>query len=283
MNIKKMKWISALVPAVFIVTFEFVRHHFLSIVSMDWGNVIVGGVTGVLFFLYFHGIFGLLENVYRKLQNKKEETAVLEERYRIARELHDSVAQALFFMNIKIMEIESALQERRQPWTEVEEMKEAIKMTDTDIRQHIFALQNIPLKDIDLSSAMQEYAVRYGETSGISVDFNVSGDSNIRLNSRMKDQLFRVFRELLLNIRKHASATQVKITLTEEGQYFSMSIHDNGQGFAIKSLNTNKPSFGLKILAEDVQAMGGKLKLESFPGQGSTALVSLDLKEHIDI
>jgi signal transduction histidine kinase len=95
--------------------------------------------------------------------------------------------------------------------------------------------------------------------------------------------LFRVFRELLLNIRKHASATQVKINLAEEGQYFSMSIHDNGQGFAIKSLNTNKPSFGLEILAEAVQAMGGKLKSENFPCQGTTALVSLDLKEHIDI
>lgn len=281
MNISRMKWISAFVPAVFIGAFEFARHHFLNIISMDWGNVMVAGLTGVLFFIYFHGVFALLENLYGKLQKEKEETAVLQERYRIARELHDSVAQALFFMNIKITEIETALRNRRQPLAEVAEMKEAIKLTDADIRQHIFALQNVPRENVNLLSAIRDYLDRYEKESGVKVRLSTTGDINARLSSYVKNKLFHIFQELLLNIRKHAGAEQVSVSLIEDGQQFSMIIRDNGQGFQLKNVNPNKSSFGLKILEDDVRLIGARLELESSPGQGTAAAVSLDLQEKV--
>ncbi|WP_094605614.1 hypothetical protein SPSIL_012220 [Sporomusa silvacetica DSM 10669] len=278
MDIRKMKWISALIAAIFIGAFEFIRHQFLHVISMEWGNVLVAAVTGVLVFLYFHGIFALLENLYGKLQKEKEETAVLQERYRIAREIHDSVAQALFYMNIKMVEIETALRQRQEPWVAIGEVKEAIRLTDTDIRQHIFVLQKVPAEKIDLPEVIRQYIADYQEDSGIKVDLSVADNAGDSLSLQVKNKLFRILQELLQNIRKHAGARHVHVSLKRsEGQLF-MIVRDNGKGLPVDSIKKQGLSFGLKILEDDISGIGGQLKLESFPGQGTTATISLDVK-----
>lgn len=70
MNMKRMKWLSALFTTIFIGVFEFVRHHFLNFISMSWGNLLVAVVTGLLFYVYFHTVFTLVENLYKKLQKE---------------------------------------------------------------------------------------------------------------------------------------------------------------------------------------------------------------------
>jgi signal transduction histidine kinase len=273
-----MKWISALLTTLFIAIFEFIRHQFLQFISMEWGNLLVAGLAGVLFFLYFHGVFALLETLYNKLQKEKEETAVLQERYRIARELHDSVSQALFFMNIKVMEIETALHQQREPLLAVKDLKEAIKLTDADIRQHIFALQKVTRENINLVSAIQQYICNYEEQNNITVNLSIEGEINTKLSPNVKNQLLQIFKELLINIRKHAEAKQVSVSLVEKDQRFSMTICDDGRGFNIENIKANSSSFGYKILEEDVREIGAKLKLRSFPGQGTTVAVSVDLE-----
>jgi len=283
MDIRKMKWISALIAAVFIGAFEFIRHQFLHVISMEWGNVLVALLTGVLVFLYFHGIFALIENLYGKLQKEKEETAVLQERYRIARELHDSVAQALFYMNIKMAEIETALRQRQEPWVAIGEVKEAIRLTDTDIRQHIFVLQKVPQEKINLPEVVRQYIADFQEDSGIKVDLSVADNVGDSLSLQVKNKLFRILQELLQNIRKHAGARHVNVSLQRaDGQLF-MIVGDDGQGLPIDIIKKQGLSFGLKILEDDVKGIGGQLKLESSPGQGTTATISLDVKGKIGL
>ncbi|MBP2664894.1 MAG: narX [Firmicutes bacterium] len=278
MDIRKMKWMSALIAAIFIGAFEFIRHQFVHVISMEWGNVLVAVVTGVLVFIYFHGISAMIENLYGKLQKEKEETAVLQERYRIARELHDSVAQALFFMNIKMVEIETALRQKQEPWAAIGEVKEAIKLTDTDIRQHIFVLQKVPQEKINLPEVIRQYIADYQEDSGIKVDLSVADNVGNSLSLQVKKRLFRILQELLQNIRKHAGAKHVYVCLkSSEGQLF-MSVRDNGKGLSVDGIKKQDLSFGLKILEDDVRGIGGQLKLESSPGQGTTATISLDAK-----
>lgn len=280
MDIRKMKWVSALLAAVCIGAFEFIRHRFLYVIPMDLGNVLVAVLTGVLVFLYLHGTFALLENLYGKLQKKKEETAVLQERYRIARKLHDSVAQALFFMNIKINEMEKALRQQRVPWPEIEEMKEAIRLTDTEIRQHIFVLQKDHQEDevINLPEVIRDYLAGYQQDNGIKVDLSVSDRVNDSLAPHVKNKLFCILQEVLQNIRKHAAAQHVGVELQQsDGQIF-MIVQDNGRGIPAGSIKKNNLSFGMKMLKNDVQSIGGRLKLESSPGQGTTVTVSLRKK-----
>jgi signal transduction histidine kinase len=278
MNMKRMKWISALFTTIFIGVFEFVRHHFLDFISMSWGNLLVAIVTGLLFYIYFHGVFSLLENLYSKLQKGQEERAVLQERDRIARELHDSVSQALFFMNVKVLEIGTALKEQREPLEEVEELQEAIKFTDRDIRQHIFALQKVTHDNINSITVFQKYIADYEAQNNIKVRLKINGNINCKLTNSIRPQLFRIFQELLFNIRKHAEAKQVDISLIEDGKRFSMVIQDNGKGFHAENLKTNDMSFGFKMLKADVYAIGAKLDVQSFPEKGTTVTVSLELK-----
>jgi signal transduction histidine kinase len=279
MDLKKIKWISALFSALLIGVFEFVRHQFLDIVSMDWGNVLVAGLTGILFVVYFHGIFAVMESIQRKLQKEKEEASVLQERDRIARELHDSVAQALFFLNIKITEIETALQERRDPSVQASELKEAIKLTDADVRRHIFVLQKVNVDNVDLPVAIRAHLDTHAKQSGIKVSLTIDGDVNARLSNQEKNHLLRIFQEVLLNIRKHAEADKVNVRLAENGKHFSMVICDDGKGFDINDLRTKQSSFGLKILKDDARLIHANFVLDSLPGKGTTVTIQVNLRQ----
>ncbi|WP_110953965.1 sensor histidine kinase [Anaerosinus massiliensis] len=274
MNITKMKWITAIVAAVCIGLAEFVRHQFLYVISMDWGNVLVAILTGVIFFLFSHGIFSLMENLYGKLQQEKQETAVLQERYRIARDLHDSIAQSLFFMNVKIMEIETACKKSKEPWTSIHDLREAICFADTELRQHIFALQTAAAEDnIDLVSAMRTHLAQYETQTGTRVNLSVDCVSKVPFSPYECKQLYHIFQELLFNIRKHAAATQVNVSLCESGGNFKLTIADNGKGFVAKKSLCQKDSFGYKLLEQDIQSIKAELKLDSIPGSGTTVTV----------
>ncbi|QDR79383.1 sensor histidine kinase [Sporomusa termitida] len=275
MQITKMKWIAAIVPAICIGLFEFARHKFLHVISMDWGNVLVAVLTGIIFILFSHGIFALMENLYGKLQQEKQETAVLQERYRIARNLHDSIAQSLFFMNVKIMEIEAAWKNQQEPLSAINELREAIRFADTELRQHIFALQTVALDDnINLITAIQNHLRQYEAQTGAKIDFIITCDNEIPFSAYERKQLFHIFQELLFNIRKHAAATQVIVSLSENNEAFTMTIADNGKGFVAADNLRQKQSFGYKMLEQDIRSIGASLTLTSIPGTGTTVTVT---------
>lgn len=278
MNTKTIKWLSSLLAAIIIGIIEFVRHQFLHVISMDWGNLIVAAATGILVLFYFHGIFAVLENLYGKLQQEKEETAVLEERYRIARELHDSVAQTLFFLHVKINEVERKTKEQGLALAAVSEIKEAITMTDQDIRKYIFILQKDE-RDIILLDAIQGYLIKYEEKNDIHVNLEVSGDVEQALAQKEKSRLLRIFRELLTNIQKHAGTEKVHVKLQVANKKFSMVICDYGAGFMLDDLTSRRLSFGLKSIEEDAKAIGAKLKIASAPGAGTTVEVDLTIRQ----
>lgn len=282
MHITQMKWIAAIVPAICIGLFEFARHKFLHVVSMDWGNVLVAVLTGIIFLLFSHGIFALMENLYGKLQQEKQETAVLQERYRIARNLHDSIAQSLFFMNVKIMEIETTCKNHQEPWAAISEMREAIRFADTELRQHIFALQTVATDDnIDLIAAIQKHLSQYEAQTGAKTNLAITCNNKISFSPYERKQLFHIFQELLFNIRKHAAATQVNVSLSKNDEAFTLTIADNGKGFVTTENLRQKKSFGYKLLEQDIQSIGADLKLTSIPGTGTTVTVMKNKKKEL--
>jgi signal transduction histidine kinase len=278
MNIIKLKWIAALLPALFIGLFEFVRHDLLDhFFPVDIGNLLVAGLAAIVSLLYYHGIFTLLQNLNKKLQLEREEKATLNERDRIARELHDSVSQALFFLNIKAKEIEESLQQHLQPLEEVRELRKAIKITDADVRQHIFDLQIASEANVDFVTAIQAYINNFQEQSGVQMELTIKGDFNDKLSNRIKNQLIRIFQEILWNIRKHAEAARVRVQLTMENNQFVMVIQDNGKGFDVKEIKEQGSSFGLKIVEERAQGIGAELNIQSDLGKGTTVSIRLNL------
>lgn len=279
MKLKRLKWLSALFSTLLVAIFEFARHQLMDPADMDEGNLLVAGFSGILFMLYFQGIFVMLEKTQSKLQKEREEASVLQERDRIARELHDSVAQALFFMNIKTAEIETALRQGRTPLTQVQELKDAIKLTDHDVRSHIFALQKVNADNVDLTATVRQYLAQYTQQCGIKVDLSIEGNINTKLNKQERSLLLRIFQEALVNIRKHAAATQVRIRLRADGPLLSLTIEDDGKGFDPGQLEAKPLSFGLKALENDARLLNAKLDIKSLLGQGTAVTVRLFAKE----
>lgn len=274
MNITRMKWAAALIPAVCIGLFEFARHEFLYVISMEWGNVLVALLAGLIFLAFSHGIFAFMENLYGKLQQEKQETAILQERYRIARNLHDSFAQSLFFMNVKIMEIETACRNDREPWTAIQELRDAIRFSDTELRQHIFTLQTTSDDNINLVESIQNHLRQFEEQTGTQTKLTVAYYDDLYLSVYERKQLFHIFQELLFNIRKHAEATRVEVALQRSKGTFTMTIADNGKGFIKEDLSQGQKSFGYKMLEQDIRSIGANLSLTSTPGSGTTVTVS---------
>ncbi|HAK72351.1 MAG TPA: two-component sensor histidine kinase [Sporomusaceae bacterium] len=281
MNITRMKWLAAVIPAICIGLFEFARHEYLHVISMSWGNVLVAVLTGLLFILFSHGIFTLMENLYSKLQQEKQETAILQERTRIARELHDSIAQSLFFMNVKVLEIEAAWKNSKDPCPAITDLREAIKLTDTELRQHIYTLQTVtpPDDNIELVSAIQTQLDQHETQTGAITALAATFDSAISFSSFQQKKLLHIFQELLFNIRKHAEATRVSVNLQEKNERFSMTITDDGKGFAPADLQQKKASFGYKILEQDILSIEADLKIAGAPGSGTTVIVTLKTGE----
>lgn len=277
MNLTKMKWVAAILPALFVGLFEFARHDLLDrYFPTSWGNVMAACVAGTASLLYFHGVFTMVGNLYKKLQTEKEEKATLEERDRIARELHDSVSQAVFYMNLKAKEIETALQRNLQPVQQVIELREALHLADGDIRQHIFNLKMASKANLDFATSVQAYIKHFQDQSGIQVDLRTQGECNRILSNPEKNQLIRIFQEILWNIRKHANSKQIHVGLFGEKHGFLMLIQDNGIGFEQRGRNGDEHSFGLKIVQERAQSINADVVIESQPGKGTTVTVSLN-------
>jgi signal transduction histidine kinase len=274
---KGIKWIAILLPALFVGLFETLRHELVDLIPTGWGNFMVAGVAAITSFIYYHGIFVFIQNLNSKLQNEKEEKATLKERDRIARELHDSVSQALFFMNIKARDIEGAIQQQKQPLEEARELRKAIKLADSDVRQHIFNLQIASQPNLNFTTAIKAYVENFQEQSGIKTKLSINGEINEILNDKVKHQLIRIFQEALWNVRKHAGAGRVNVQLFKETNQFLMVIQDDGKGFNIDNLDEQESSFGLKIIEERAKAISAQLTIQSDQGNGTTVSIRLAL------
>lgn len=265
-----------ILPAIIVGSFEMIRHRLFHMIPVGWGNLMVAGVASLASLLYYNGIFTLIQSLHKTLQEEKEETATLKERDRISRELHDSVSQALFFLNIKASEIEKAVEQQKQPFEEIREFREAIKITDTDVRQHIYNLQIASQANVDFVTTIENYLTHFQEQSGIKFDVVMKGKFNKKLNNRVKSQLIRIFQELLWNIRKHSGAQTLRVELLEKNNRFHMVVKDDGKGFDLNQLEQRK-SFGLQIVKERTQAINAQYDIESNLGTGTKVTIQLDL------
>jgi two-component system NarL family sensor kinase len=208
-----------------------------------------------------------------------EETARLaraEERARIAREIHDTLAQALTAIGL---DVEGALRHLDgNPTVARERLERALSTTHQSLeeaRRSVLDLRTAPLAGKPLAGALAGLARAFTSETGVRVHVRSSGE--ITLPLRVEAELFRIAQEALANIRKHARAKEVDLSLRADPGRVGLSIRDDGRGFVPQSSGAQDGSYGLEGMKERARLLGGTLRVRSRPGRGTTVTVSAPL------
>ena len=201
-----------------------------------------------------------------ELYGQAQELAVLEERQRLARNLHDAVNQSLFSASL-IAEVLPRLWDRDQQEarSSLEDLRRLTRGAMAEMRALLAELRPSTLTDSSLSELLSLLGNAFSGRTNIPVTVDVTGEFFLPAEAQVA--FYRICQEALNNIAKHAKASQVDINLTQEEAVIEMHIRDNGKGFDTQK--TFSGHYGLGMMQERAQAAGALLNITSQPGQGT--------------
>jgi signal transduction histidine kinase len=205
-----------------------------------------------------------------RLYTQAQELAALEERTRLARELHDSVSQALYGIGLGARTARMLLE--RDPSRLREPLEYVLSLAEAglaEMRALIFELRPESLEQEGLITALSKQAASLQARHNIQVRTEFCEEPPFGIDA--KETLYRIAREALHNTVKHAQATQVELHLTSRDDGFLLSIRDNGVGF--DASGTFPGHLGLKSMRERTARMNGTFEVHSQPGEGTHILV----------
>lgn len=217
-----------------------------------------------------------IENAH--LHGQVLDRAVLEERERIARELHDGLAQVLGYINTQTQAVKKLLEDGRMgdASAELDAMGSVSREVYADVREAIVGLRTAAK---GLVPTIREYLDRLPRTNGCKVDLRVTEDAEeVALEPSTEIQLVRIVQEALTNVRKHAGASRVEVIVEANEETLGIEIVDDGHGFdPLEIARTGWPRLGLKTMSERAQAVGGEFDIVSAPGAGTSVNVRVPL------
>jgi NarL family two-component system sensor histidine kinase LiaS len=210
-----------------------------------------------------------LNRMAEQLQNllqTRQELAAMNERNRLARDLHDSVKQQVFASTMQIGAARSMLNQdpdaAREHLAEAEQLS---RQAQAELAALIRELRPFSLSEKGLNLALEDYVADWSRQSDIAVDISVANDLDLPTN--IEQDLFRIAQEALSNITRHSEASSVAIQLHQEGDQVILIVSDNGKGFDVSAALGQ--GLGLRSMAERLQTLGGNLVVESEPGRGT--------------
>ncbi|MFN8441718.1 MAG: GAF domain-containing protein [Caldilineaceae bacterium] len=217
----------------------------------------------------------ILEN--DRLRHQVEQMAVIEERNRLARELHDSVTQSLYSLTLLAEGWRRMAQQGNfaQSQTAFAELKEISQTALREMRLLIHELRPPQLEEDGLYGAIHQRLMAVERRAGI--EARLIADEMIDLPSAVEEGLYRIVQEALNNMLKHAAASRVTVELDVCDDAVVLQIQDNGQGFAMADKQASG-GVGLSSMRERANKLGGSFSIVSVPGQGTTVRVSVPLK-----
>jgi signal transduction histidine kinase len=216
-----------------------------------------------------------IENAY--LYEKAEESAVLSERNRLARELHDAVTQTLFSASL-IADVLPKIWERnpQEAGKRLEELRQLTRGALAEMRTLLLELRPSAIADASFSELLTQLRDAFTGKSRIPTELLINGEE-FSLPVEPKVTLYRITQEALNNISKHANASQVFIHLNYLQNRLALEILDNGQGFDVQSIPIN--SLGIGIMVERAENVGAKIDIESEPDHGTHIKVEWNKKQ----
>jgi signal transduction histidine kinase/predicted hydrocarbon binding protein len=207
-----------------------------------------------------------------RLYRQAEQLAVMRERQRLARELHDSVTQALYSLTLlaeaaRRMASSGELRQAQEPLHRLNVIaQQALK----EMRLLVYELRPLVLKREGLVGALQHRLDAVEGRAGVEARLIVQGD--VQLPSEVEEGLYRIAQEALNNALKHAAADALTVTIHAEGEMVTVEVVDDGIGFDVETASAGG-GMGLTTMRERAETIGARLQIESTPGQGTTMSV----------
>lgn len=210
-----------------------------------------------------------------KMHETEQQMTILTERDRIARELHDSLAQVLGQIHLQLR----ALEARTDGVALSGDLGELADVADEayrDVRETILGLRETIPADGGLEAALRAYLAKFSRQTGIDASLECDDVTRRVLSPRAEVQLLRVVQEALTNVRKHAGASRVTVGLRDGDGSPVLTVADDGAGFDPASVGPSfSGGFGLRSMRERVEGVGGTLEIQTRPGDGTRIVARL--------
>ena len=208
---------------------------------------------------------------------RSAELGAAEERNRLAREIHDTLAQGLAGIALQLETADALLEGGADPQRTRHAIHQALALARANLeeaRRSVLDLRAAPLEGRDLSTALAELAASVQSRNRLPVQFHASGSAR-PLPVRIEAGLFRIAQEALANVVSHAGARQAKLQLLILPERVTLMIEDDGRGFDTSQIPSGR--FGLSGMNERAKLLGGSLKLHSSKGEGTRIEVTIPM------
>ena len=216
-----------------------------------------------------------------RLVEKARESGVSDERARLAREIHDTLAQG--FVSV-LTQLEAASEPlARSPEEVVERVERASRIARASLgeaRRSMQALRPVALETAPLPEAIERVVARWSDDAMVPAQVTISGRAP-SLSPSVEVTLLRATQEALANVARHAHATAVSVTLSFLGDSVVLDVYDDGRGFDPGAPASGSGGFGLEALRQRVDASGGFFGIESEPGRGTTVTVHIPVMDAV--
>ena len=206
----------------------------------------------------------------KETQQKLQELAVVEERNRLARDLHDSVKQQVFAISMQLSAARTALSESDKAYPSVTEAERLAQQAGAELTTLINALRPPGLESKTLANAILEHVDAWSRQNNIVSEMNI--DATICANQQIEQALFRVLQEALANVARHSKASKVMVALKSEKDRVALAIEDNGIGFHADDV---AKGIGLDSMKERLAAMNGTLDVSSQKSKGTRVVATV--------
>jgi len=213
-----------------------------------------------------------------RLSARNREAAVVAERNRLARDIHDTLAQGFTGVIVQLEAAEDAISQGLTAETvkHLEQAGEVARHSLKEARRSVQALRPLALEEKNLCDALEDLLRKMAAGTAVQAEFILVGEARPR-PAEWDENLLRIGQEVLTNTLRHARATSFNARLVFEAEEVRLELSDNGRGF---DPDGRHDGFGLRGIRERVEAMGGRLEIHSERGEGTAISVSLPLGEH---
>ena len=211
---------------------------------------------------------------HARLYEQSRELSILDERNRLARELHDATTQTLFSLRLAVETAASLVtSDPARAADELDAARALVDATFAELRALVFELRPPALDADGLVTTVRKHLEVAGRAHGLHVELRTTGEE--QLSPQTEREVFRIVQEAVTNVLRHARASTLEVVLAFDPGGVSVTVRDDGAGFDPGARPIRSRRLGLTSMRERARALGGRLTIESAPGEGTTVRVEV--------